>query len=56
MNRDNGVRHFGNHFAAFDDLDESERLLTAFSAAAVIGLSVCDDELRFLGVNGRWPP
>ncbi len=51
MNRGDGVRHFGNHFAAFEDLDESRRLLNAFSAASVIGLSVCDDELRFLGVN-----
>jgi PAS domain-containing protein len=51
MKKGDGVRYFGNHFAAFDELDESQRLLTAFSGASVIGLSVCDDELRFLGVN-----
>ena len=32
-------------------LDESERLLTVFSGASVIGLAVCDDKLRYEGIN-----
>ena len=32
-------------------MDEANRMLTAFSGASVIGLSVCDDQLRYLGVN-----
>jgi len=51
MRRGDGPGGVGNHFAAFEDLDESGRLLTAFSAASVIGLAVCDDQLRFQGVN-----
>jgi len=41
----------GHHFAALEALGESERLLTAFSSASVIGLAVCDDRLRFQGIN-----
>jgi transcriptional regulator with PAS, ATPase and Fis domain len=51
MRRGNGPGGVGNHFAAFEDLDESKRLLAAFSAASVIGLAVCDDQLRFQAVN-----
>src|SRR5215471_14714596 len=32
-------------------LDEARRILTAFSGASVIGLSVCDDQLRYQGIN-----
>jgi transcriptional regulator with PAS, ATPase and Fis domain len=32
-------------------LDESERLLAAFFSASVIGIAVCDDQLRYLGIN-----
>jgi signal transduction histidine kinase len=32
-------------------LDESERLLAAFLSASVIGIAVCDDQLRYLGIN-----
>jgi PAS domain S-box-containing protein len=51
MNRSNGPGRVANHFTAFEDLAQSERLLAAFSAASVIGLAVCDDQLRFQGVN-----
>jgi transcriptional regulator with PAS, ATPase and Fis domain len=51
MRRGNGLEGVWDRFGGFEDLDESRRLLNAFSAASVIGLSVCDDELRFLGVN-----
>jgi transcriptional regulator with PAS, ATPase and Fis domain len=32
-------------------LDESKTLLTVFSGVSVIGLAVCDDKLRFEGIN-----
>ena len=32
-------------------LDEAGRLLRAFSGASVLGLSVCDDQLRYQGIN-----
>jgi transcriptional regulator with PAS, ATPase and Fis domain len=51
MRRGNGPGDVGNHFGAFEDLNQSKRLLAAFSAASVIGLAVCDDQLRFQGVN-----
>jgi len=50
MRRGNGAG-VGSRFAGFEDIVESERLLAAFSAASVIGLAVCDDQLRFQGVN-----
>ena len=51
MRKGNRLGGVGNHFAAFEDIDQSERLLAAFSTASVIGLAVCDDQLRFQGVN-----
>jgi hypothetical protein len=51
MRKGNGAAGVWDGFGGFEDLNETRRLLNAFSAASVIGLSVCDDELRFLGVN-----
>jgi transcriptional regulator with PAS, ATPase and Fis domain len=36
---------------ALEALGESGRLLTAFSSTSVIGLAVCDDQLRYQGIN-----
>ena len=39
------------HREAVAALDEASRLLAAFSCTSVIGLAVCDDQLRFQGIN-----
>ena len=41
----------GDRFGALEALDESKRLLTVFSGASVLGLAICDDQLRFQGIN-----
>jgi transcriptional regulator with PAS, ATPase and Fis domain len=41
----------GDHFGVLEALDESKRLLTVFSGASVLGLAICDDQLRFQGIN-----
>jgi transcriptional regulator with PAS, ATPase and Fis domain len=48
-----GDRLSGNerHLAALQAIDESAQLLTAFSGTSVIGFAVCDDQLRYQGIN-----
>lgn len=51
MGEGDGRSGNGHYLAVLEALDESGRLLAAFSSASVIGLAVCDDQLRYQGIN-----